>query len=281
MPRLHAVSLVAVVLLASLFVDGRALVAAQDPDYAGHPLVGTWTLMVEGAQPEMVTFSDSGGYIDVNSEGTVFLGVWEPTGENTANLTITIYDVEGSYQVFMSIEVADDGQSFTASFTYELIDPETDSGTGEYGPRTATGTRMSARGPATPVGSFEDFVSQPEDTPVASPVADRPVNVIQITLGDLNLMVEADQLPLTAGQEYTFIATNQGVLDHELVIEPAGSSNESLQAGDREAEFEHIAPGTSAELTWTFEEPGMYQFACHVPGHFEVGEVLEFEVVAP
>ena len=38
--------------------------------------------------------------------------------------------------------------------------------------------------------------------------------------------------------------------------------------------------GETAELEWTFTEPGRYQFACHVPGHFEAGMVIEVEVVA-
>lgn len=113
----------------------------------------------------------------------------------------------------------------------------------------------------------------------ATPIADLTDNVIQITIGEFT--IEADQLTLTAGQEYTFVVTNQGQLIHEVVIEPAKSTDEPLEVGDRESEIEDIAPGTSPELTWTFEEPGMYQFACHIPGHYEQGMVLEFEVVAP
>ncbi len=134
-------------------------------------LVGTWTLVVEGDQPESVVFSADGGYVDVDSEGTVLLGVWEPTGDTTANLTITAYDQEeGAFRIRASFEVAADGQSFTASFTFELLDPKTGDGMGQYGPGTATGTRMVAEAPGTPVGSLEDLFSQFEGTPEASPV---------------------------------------------------------------------------------------------------------------
>ena len=77
---------------------------------------------------------------------------------------------EGAFRIRASIEVAADGQSFTASYTLELLDPATGEGMGEYGPGTATGTRLMAEAPGTPVGSLEDLFSQFEGTPEASPV---------------------------------------------------------------------------------------------------------------
>ena len=47
---------------------------------------------------------------------------------------------------------------------------------------------------------------------------------------------------------------------------------------DVESEIEDIAPGQSKALTWTFAETGRYQFACHLPGHYESGMVVEVEV---
>ena len=80
------------------------------------------------------------------------------------------FDVEeGGGIIRASIEVAPDGQSFTATYTLEFIDQETGEGSGEYGPGTATGTRLAVEGPGTPVGSFEDLFSMFEGTPEASP----------------------------------------------------------------------------------------------------------------
>ena len=228
----------------------------------------------------MIIFSDDGGAIDVESSGSVQLGTWEPTGDTTANLTIVSYsDEEGGFRIHASFEVAPDGQTFTASYTFELFDPATGESMGEYGPGMATGTREVAKGPGTPVGSFEDLFGQFEGTPEASPVADLTDAMVQVTLDEF--VVGADQLTLTAGQAYTFAITNTGQLVHELVIEPAGANDAPLDQDGQESEVEDIDPGASAELTWTFDEPGRYQFACHVPGHLEQGMVLEFDVVAP
>ena len=41
---------------------------------------------------------------------------------------------------------------------------------------------------------------------------------------------------------------------------------------EREAEIEDIAPGQTAELEWTFTEPGDFQFACHLLDHYQRGD---------
>ena len=162
-----------VVLVAALIVGGGRLVTAHDTDVADHPLIGTWILVSDESElPDVIIFADDGGVTDVESGGAVQLGVWEPTGDTTANLTITAYsDEEGGFRIRARFEVAPDGQSFTATYTVELFDPATGESMGEYGPGTATGTRVVAEAPGTPMGSFEDLFSQFEGTPEATPVS--------------------------------------------------------------------------------------------------------------
>jgi predicted ester cyclase len=57
-----------------------------------------------------------------------------------------------------------------------------------------------------------------------------------------------------------------------------GATHEPLQAGDQMAMSEGILPGESRTLEWTFPEPGLYQIACHEPGHYESGQFLVIEV---
>ena len=83
---------------------------------------------------------------------------------------------------------------------------------------------------------------------------------------------------LKVGETYTFVATNVGELVHEMVVERAGDNDIPLEMGGKELEIEDIAPGTSKSLTMSFDTPGMYQLACHVPDHYEAGMVVEFEV---
>jgi hypothetical protein len=48
----------------------------------------------------------------------------------------------------------------------------------------------------------------------------------------------------------------------------------------REAEMEDIAPGETKSATWLITQPGVYQLACHLPGHFEAGMLARFTVTA-
>lgn len=175
MRRILVVLLSVIALLGALVVGGAA-VAAQDTQIGDHPLAGTWELLADVGDgdtscPSQIVFTDEGAYIDVDCEGAVVIGAWEPTGDATANMTFTSFDPGGgAYTVRAAIEVAADGQSFTAPFTFEVIDPTSGEGSGQYGPGTATGTRLVAEGPGTPVGSVMDLFTQFEGTPEASPV---------------------------------------------------------------------------------------------------------------
>jgi uncharacterized cupredoxin-like copper-binding protein len=144
----------------------------------------------------------------------------------------------------------------------------------------ATPAAMEAHCPsplATPTASAPaSLTASSMATPTSEPVC---VGVIE---GDF--YVRPQRTTFQVGQPYIFAVGNEGAAVHEFVIEPAGKVDEPLEAEvngeERESEIEDIAPGETAELEWTFTEPGRYQFACHLPGHYEAGMVIEVEVVA-
>jgi len=149
----------------------------KDTDFAEHPFVGPWELRADIGDGDtsclsQVVFTDEGAYIDVDCDGIVVIGGWEPTGDTTANMSFTSSGPEGGvYSIRASVEVAPDGQSFTAPFTFELIDGATGEGSGQYGPGMATGTRTVVEAPGTPEGSVLDLFGQFEGTPEAAPNA--------------------------------------------------------------------------------------------------------------
>ncbi len=149
----------------------------KDTDFAEHSLVGPWELRADIGDGDtsclsQVVFTDEGAYIDVDCDGIVVIGGWEPTGDTTANMSFTSSGPEGGvYSIRASVEVAPDGQSFTAPLTFELIDGATGEGSGQYGPGMATGTRTVVEAPGTPEGSVLDLFGQFEGTPEASPNA--------------------------------------------------------------------------------------------------------------
>ena len=67
-----------------------------------------------------------------------------------------------------SLDVAPDGMTTTGTFTLEFFNAS-GVGSGQIGPGTAEATRMFVEGPVTPDLSFEEFNSQFEGTPEATP----------------------------------------------------------------------------------------------------------------
>jgi uncharacterized cupredoxin-like copper-binding protein len=263
------VSLLAVSGLAS------ATVAKEHaPTTADSPAVGAWLLDVgngSGIAPTTAIFHADGTYIQTDGDA-VAIGSWEATGPDTGALTITQYGFDetgavGSTTIRATFEVPADGGSLTGTFTLEFMGPDGTS-TGQMGPQAATGTRIAVE----PMASDATPIS-----PEPSDGADTSTQTLDVTLADFSVVVSPTTVK--AGQPITFTVANAGAVTHEMVLEKAGDDDVPLAADDVESEIEDIAPGATADMVWTITEPGSYQLACHVPGHFEEGMVTTFEVV--
>ena len=98
-----------------------------------------------------------------------------------------------------------------------------------------------------------------------------------------------------AGRRVTFAVTNAGKIPHEFTL------------GDRATQLDHehqmqlmpamgghvhthgaagggtltVPPGETRSLTWTFDEPGLVLYGCHVLGHWAAGMKGTIVVLAP
>jgi uncharacterized cupredoxin-like copper-binding protein len=122
-------------------------------------------------------------------------------------------------------------------------------------------------------------VASPPASPETSPEASPSPEPICVAVTEGEYVIQSERTTFQVGQAYIFAVGNEGNEVHEFVIERAGAEDEPLEVDGREVELEDIAPGQVAELEFTFTEPGRYQFACHVTGHYEEGMVLEIDVV--
>jgi hypothetical protein len=178
---LLAVAFAAVFSLVGLvaFSSSPGQTSAQDESMQGHALVGTWLvdndLESDSNLPENISFTSDGTLVDV--QGTeVLLGVWEPTGPSTANLTFTQYEADdngdyaGGYTIRASVEIGADGNSFTADYTLEVLNPDGTS-SGQAGPGTVSATRVMVEAPGTPVMTQEELFGSFGGTPVATPAS--------------------------------------------------------------------------------------------------------------
>lgn len=157
-------------LLVGLFLTAALLVAPMHgataaqatPVTASSPLVGAWELQTQAGNPSnppsVAVFHPDGTYYESDANGSDGAGTWQMTGPNTAILTIVFHgtDEKGNYvaliKVRATVTIDASGNSFTAPYTLEFVTPGGKS-TGQLGPVTATGTRIMAEAPGTPVGT--------------------------------------------------------------------------------------------------------------------------------
>ena len=168
----HMSLLVFALLSGTVFVGAGGPATAQEVPHTDHPAVGTWLIDLDPGDPndetQMAVVSADGTLIEISASNGTAGGQWAPTGPSTVNATLYRLTDGPAYVVIRaSLEIAADGNSFTGTFTQEMVFDPADGGTsGEIGPGTVAGTRVVAEGPGTPVATFEEFFP-PEATPAS------------------------------------------------------------------------------------------------------------------
>jgi uncharacterized cupredoxin-like copper-binding protein len=104
---------------------------------------------------------------------------------------------------------------------------------------------------------------------VASP------RVVQI-IATPRLRFVPDTVTVKQGETITFEVTSMSPVAHEFMVGPAADV-----AADKPGTPEIADIGTmqTGSLTYTFDGPGPYAFACHAPGHYEAGMTGTITVV--
>jgi len=131
----------------------------------------------------------------------------------------------------------------------------------------------------------------------------KAVRTVEIVLLDTEFNVP--HLHVKDGETVRFVVRNAGELVHEFNIGTPGMHRshqaemakmvergliDAVSVRDRTADGGHmpmkhddpnsvlLEPGESAELTWTFKKVDGLEFACNLPGHYQVGMVGSIEV---
>jgi uncharacterized cupredoxin-like copper-binding protein len=96
-----------------------------------------------------------------------------------------------------------------------------------------------------------------------------------------------DRIEVKQGETIRFVLKNGGKLMHEFVI----GTREELDAHAAlmkkfpkmehdQPYMAHVAPGKTGEVIWTFNQPGDFNFACLIAGHYQAGMIGTIKVVA-
>jgi plastocyanin len=94
-----------------------------------------------------------------------------------------------------------------------------------------------------------------------------------------------DTFTVPAGKEITVNATNNGAVEHELVIfklgQTAGDKFGDEDEGNIYWEVQSLPGETKTEKFTAPTEPGEYYLTCGIAGHLEAGMIGKLIVVAP
>ena len=100
---------------------------------------------------------------------------------------------------------------------------------------------------------------------------------ITIRMGD-DMRFTPAHLNLREGETVRLRIANRGKMLHELVIGTADELAAHAELMKKHPGMQHDEPymahvnaGQRGEITWTFNRPGDFEFACLIPGHFEAG----------
>tara|TARA_R110002049_G_scaffold251050_1_gene425447 strand:- start:282 stop:794 length:513 start_codon:yes stop_codon:yes gene_type:complete len=96
-----------------------------------------------------------------------------------------------------------------------------------------------------------------------------------------------ESITVKQGETVRFVINNDAELMHEFVL-GTSDSNETHAAlmlkfpgMEHDAPYmAHMQPGGKGEVVWTFNEPGTFEFACLIAGHYQAGMVGTIKVVA-
>ena len=108
---------------------------------------------------------------------------------------------------------------------------------------------------------------------------------INVTMTDQMRFVPAE-LRVQAGETVRLVVRNAGKGLHELVIGTKDELDKHAALMLKFPAMEHSEPymahvnaGKTAQLIWTFNRTGDFEFACLLPGHYQAGMVGKIKVV--
>jgi uncharacterized cupredoxin-like copper-binding protein len=105
---------------------------------------------------------------------------------------------------------------------------------------------------------------------------------VTVELGIDHSAFDVSRLQVRVGTEVRFVVSNDDPILHELIVGPP----EVHRRHEDGTEAAHpprpgevtVAPQSTASTTYRFEEPGIVEFACHLPGHVAYGMVGTVDV---
>ena len=113
---------------------------------------------------------------------------------------------------------------------------------------------------------------------------DAVVREIRVSMTD-NMRFTPDRITVKLNETIRFVIQNDGKVLHEFVLGTPDELQKHAEMMKRfpnmahdEPYMAHVDPGKEAEVVWTFNRPGTFEFGCLLPGHFEAGMIGQIVV---
>lgn len=117
--------------------------------------------------------------------------------------------------------------------------------------------------------------------------AGRTIRIGMIENEDGSMAFDPVSVTVTMGETVRLTLVNEGEYDHEFVMDTHKQVMEHKAEMERLPDMEHanlnairIGPQGKGEIVWTFTNTGQFDFACLIPGHYELGMEGSLTVIA-
>lgn len=108
----------------------------------------------------------------------------------------------------------------------------------------------------------------------------RPARTVLIRMGegDGKMYFSPARVEIRRGEQIRFRITNDGALDHELVVATLQENLKHAEEMKKNPDMEHddpnakrLSPKKTGDILWQFTKTGEFNFSCLIPGHREAG----------
>jgi uncharacterized cupredoxin-like copper-binding protein len=100
---------------------------------------------------------------------------------------------------------------------------------------------------------------------------------IEVSMSD-SMRFTPERIEVGLGETVRFTIRNRGKLMHEFVIGTQAENRKHAELMMKFPDMEHdepymahVAPGKTGQIVWTFNRPGVFEFACLIAGHYQAG----------
>lgn len=116
---------------------------------------------------------------------------------------------------------------------------------------------------------------------------DRTIAISMMENEDGSMAFDPVSVNVRKGETVRLTLTNEGEYDHEFVMDTHERLMEHEAGMETLPDMEHadlnsirIGPKGKGEIVWTFTSVGQFDFACLIPGHYELGMKGTLTVIA-